>query len=206
MDDNSEFTVDPLCRKVAKQIDQYGGKLFADPIERNSPSGPITVYPQRTNNILEQFFGRLRRGHRRRTGNNSMRKTLQAMLADTPLVKNLSNPTECWDNRFFLGCAQTMNIYTLQPSSIENIRSEISTIGVYLSPELAETEVLLPAKGFWGGVKRGIVVGAAMPVMIGFIVAGLCAGSITGCGKPGMVGAYPEYPPVVRKVLFLFAV
>jgi hypothetical protein len=92
LDDNEKFADDALCRKVANQIDQYGDKLFADPIVVNSQSGPITIYPQRTNNILEQFFRRLRRGHRRRTGNNSMRKTLQAMLADTPLVKNLSNP------------------------------------------------------------------------------------------------------------------
>ena len=35
----------------------------------------------------------------------------------------------------FLGCAQTPHIYTMQPSELENIRSEISTIGVYLSPE-----------------------------------------------------------------------
>ena len=93
LDNNGKFANDPLCRKVAEQIDKYGDKLFADPIELNGPSGPITVYPQRTNNILEQFFRLLRREHRRRTGNNSMRKTLQAMLADTPLVKNLGNPT-----------------------------------------------------------------------------------------------------------------
>lgn len=92
LDDNRKYNRDPLCRKVAKQIDQYGDKLFADPIVIDSQSGPVTIYPQRTNNILEQFFRRLRRGHRRRTGNNSMRKTLKAMLADTPLVKNLSNP------------------------------------------------------------------------------------------------------------------
>lgn len=41
--------------------------------------------------ILEQFFRNLKRGHRRKTGNNSMHRTLQAMLADTPLVKNLDN-------------------------------------------------------------------------------------------------------------------
>lgn len=92
LDANRKYNSDSLCRKVAKQIDQYGDKLFADPIVIDSQSGPVTIYPQRTNNILEQFFRRLRRGHRRRTGNNSMRKTLQAMLADTPLVKNLSNP------------------------------------------------------------------------------------------------------------------
>jgi len=83
---------DALCRKVAKQIDKYNNKLFADPIEVNTSSGSISIYPQRTNNMLEQFFRNLRRGHRRKTGNNSMRRFLQAMLADTPLIKNLDNP------------------------------------------------------------------------------------------------------------------
>jgi len=86
------YANDPQCGKVVKQIDQYGDKLFADPMVLNCPSGAVIIYPQRTNNILEQFFRRLRRDYRRRTGNNTMRKALQAMLADTPLIKNLSNP------------------------------------------------------------------------------------------------------------------
>ena len=83
---------DALCCKVAKQIDKYSNKLFADPIEVNTSLGSMTIYPQRTNNMLEQFFRNLRRGYRRKSGNNSMRRVLQAMLADTPLVKNLDNP------------------------------------------------------------------------------------------------------------------
>ena len=86
------LTDDALCRKVAKQIDKYSNKLFSDPIEVNTSSGSMTIYPQRTNNILEQFFRNLRRGHRRKSGNNSMRRVLQTMLADTPLIKNLDNP------------------------------------------------------------------------------------------------------------------
>ena len=92
LDKDRKLADDMLCRKVAKQIDKYNDKLFADPVEVNTPSGSVTVYPQRTNNMLEQFFRGLRRGYRRKTGNNSMRKTLQAMLADTPLIKNLDNP------------------------------------------------------------------------------------------------------------------
>ncbi len=76
---------------MAKQIDKWNEKLFADPLEVDTPHGPVTIYPQRTNNILEQFFRGLRRGQRRKTGNNSMRRLLQTMLADTPLVKNLDN-------------------------------------------------------------------------------------------------------------------
>ena len=83
---------DTLCCKVVEQIDKYSNKLFADPIEVNTSSGSMTIYPQRTNNMLEQFFRNLRRSHRRKSGNNSMRRVLQAMLADTPLIKNLDNP------------------------------------------------------------------------------------------------------------------
>jgi len=89
---DTELANDPLCVKVAAQIDKYGKKLFADPITVMAPHGSITIHPQRTNNILEQFFRGIRRSHRRRTGNDSMGRALQAMLADTPLVKNLDNP------------------------------------------------------------------------------------------------------------------
>ena len=92
LDAEAKLAADPLCRKLAEQIDKYHDKLFADPIDVQTPSGPQVVYPQRTNNILEQFFRSLRRDHRRRTGDNRMHRALQTMLADTPLVKNLSNP------------------------------------------------------------------------------------------------------------------
>jgi len=91
LDENRTWAKDELCRKMAKQIDKWSKNLFADPIEVNTPRGPVTIYPQRTNNILEQFFRGVRRGQRRKTGNNSLRPMLQTMLADTPLVKNLDN-------------------------------------------------------------------------------------------------------------------
>ena len=92
LDQDSRLAADPLCIKMAQQIDKYGDKLFADPIAVDTPSGPITIYPQRTNNILEQFFRGERQAYRRKTGNDSMCRALQAMLADTPLVRNLDNP------------------------------------------------------------------------------------------------------------------
>lgn len=91
LDEDPALITDNLSKKMAKQIDKYGDKLFADPITVQTPMGPSTIYPQRTNNILEQFFRKVRRGFRRKTGNNSMRRELQTMLADTPLVKNLDN-------------------------------------------------------------------------------------------------------------------
>lgn len=92
LDEDNRLKSDRLALKMAAQIDKYHAKLFADPIELETPAGKIIVYPQRTNNILERFFRDWRRGYRRRTGDNSMCRSLQAMLADTPLVKNLDNP------------------------------------------------------------------------------------------------------------------
>lgn len=67
LDKNITWKEDKLCRKMARQIDKWSKKLFAEPIEVNTPSGPVTIYPQRTNNILEQFFRGVRRGQRRKT-------------------------------------------------------------------------------------------------------------------------------------------
>jgi hypothetical protein len=92
LDKNPSYKRDLLCKKLAKQIDKYDERLFADPIDVDTPFGKMTIQPQRTNNLLEQFFRGLRRDHRRKTGNNSMRRVLHAMLADTPLIKNLENP------------------------------------------------------------------------------------------------------------------
>ena len=89
---NSKLENDTLCQKIGEQIDKYSEKLFADPIEVSTPAGKVTLYPQRTNNILEQFFRSFRRAQRRKTGNNTLNKMLHTMLAETPLIKNLDNP------------------------------------------------------------------------------------------------------------------
>ncbi len=78
--------------KMVKQIDKYWDKLFADPIQVLTKTGTVTIQPQRTNNILEQFFRYLKRQERKRSGNHALTKTLKTMLAQTPLVKNLDNP------------------------------------------------------------------------------------------------------------------
>ena len=92
IENTPKLMADSLTVKMLAQIDKYNDKLFADAIDVDTPAGKITILPQRTNNILERFFRSQRRGYRRRSGNNSMRRFLQAMLADTPLVKNLDNP------------------------------------------------------------------------------------------------------------------
>ena len=88
----NDYPQNPAARKMIEQIDKYREKLFADPITVQTPSGPILIQPQRTNNILEQFFRSLKRANRRRTGNASSRRMLRTILAETPLVKNLENP------------------------------------------------------------------------------------------------------------------
>jgi len=87
-----DYPENPAAQKMIEQIDRYWEKLFADPIIAQTPAGPVLIQPQRTNNILEQFFRRLKRAHRRRTGNASSRRMLRTILAETPLVKNLENP------------------------------------------------------------------------------------------------------------------
>jgi hypothetical protein len=69
----------------------------------------------------------------------------------------------------FVGCSTAPHIYTMPPREVENIRDSLVTVGVVLMNDPPKTEVLMPAKGFWGGVKRGVVVGATLPVMVGFV-------------------------------------
>lgn len=86
-------SIDIAYQKMYQQIKKYWDKLFADPIDVTLPNGEkARVYPQRTNNLLERFFRELNRGNRKRNGCKSLGRTLQTMLAETPLVKNLNNP------------------------------------------------------------------------------------------------------------------
>ncbi len=79
-------------RNLVKQIDKYWDKLFTDPIQLETPVGSITIQPQRTNNLMERSFRFLKRDGRKKSGQHSLSKALKGMLADTPLVRNLSNP------------------------------------------------------------------------------------------------------------------
>ena len=106
------YPQDTAAHKMIAQIDKYWDKLFADPITVQTPSGSKLIQPQRTNNILEQFFRSLKRAHRRRTGNASSRRMLRTILAETPLVRNLKNPAY-------------MKILLNGKTSIENVFAKI---------------------------------------------------------------------------------
>ena len=144
---------DTLCSNVGKQIDKYNKKLFADPIKLKTSSGSMTIYPQRTNNMLEQFFRNLRRGHRRKSGNNSMRRVLQAMLADTPLIKNLDNP-------------KYMKILLNGKNSLEELFAELEKHSCINELEpVSDVDKILP--GF-----RKLIKMQALPDLITQLVAG----------------------------------
>lgn len=78
-------------QKLVKQIDIYGEKLFADPLVVTTAAGNMLVQPQRTNNLLEQFFRKIMRNYRKRNGFNSVERVIKTMLPDTPLTMNLKN-------------------------------------------------------------------------------------------------------------------
>jgi len=89
IDDNSRSK---KYKKMIEQIDKYWDKLFADPIEIETSIGNSKIAPQRTNNILEQFFRGEKRRIRKKSGTSSLSKSLKVILADTPFVKNLEKP------------------------------------------------------------------------------------------------------------------
>ena len=88
---SKEYSRQQAYRKLVDQLDIYGEQLFADPITVNTAAGVLLVRPQRTNNILEQFFRRLMRTYRKKNGFASVEKVLQKMSTNTPLVMNLNN-------------------------------------------------------------------------------------------------------------------
>jgi len=77
--------------KMIEQIEKYWRRLFADPIIVKTTAGEINVQPQTTNNIMEQFFRKLKKIFLRKSGTSSTAETLKNMLADVPLIKNLEN-------------------------------------------------------------------------------------------------------------------
>ena len=88
---SKEYSEDKKYQKLVEQLDTYSDKLFADPIAVQTAAGKMLVQPQRTNNILEQFFRKLMRSFRKKNGFNSVERVLKTMLTDTPLTMNLKN-------------------------------------------------------------------------------------------------------------------
>jgi hypothetical protein len=80
-------------RKVIKQILKYWKMLFSKPVPVKRVDGTVElVYPQRTNNLLEVFFRDFLRAESKRTGMDTLSQRVQAMIAETPMIKNLGAP------------------------------------------------------------------------------------------------------------------
>lgn len=130
----SDYSTNKEYQAMIAQIDKYWKKLFADPIVVETPSGKIRIQPQRTNNIMERFFRDLRRAHRRKTGNDTMSRTLRSMLAETPLVRNLENP-------------EYMALLLGSEQSLEDLFAQIDPAEVRRGLELAnKDQERIPAK------------------------------------------------------------
>lgn len=79
--------------KVKERIIEYEEKLFADPIVVEVNGEKRHFFIHRTNNIMEQGFRRLNYSHRRIHGNRSVRRNLENIPEQLPLVENLQNPS-----------------------------------------------------------------------------------------------------------------
>ena len=86
-----QYAKDKDYQNMLRQLEQYWQKLFSDPLRVKTKTGILVVQPQRTNAILEQLFRDLSRRYRKRSGLNCRARTINAMLADTPLIKNLQH-------------------------------------------------------------------------------------------------------------------
>lgn len=80
-------------RKLISQIKKYWKMLFAQPIKASLPNGDIvSVYPQRTSNLMERMFREFQRSEYKRTGMGTLGRTVRAMVGETPMMKNIESP------------------------------------------------------------------------------------------------------------------
>lgn len=84
-----------LCdsfNKVISKINEYGERLFADPLVIEVNGEKKLLFMHRTNNILEHRFRGFNYGFRRIHGNHSVRRNLENIPEQLPLIENLKNP------------------------------------------------------------------------------------------------------------------
>jgi len=66
-----------IFNKVINKINEYGERLFADPLVVEVNDEKRTFFIHRTNNIVEQLFRWLNYGFRRIHGNQSIRRNFR---------------------------------------------------------------------------------------------------------------------------------
>lgn len=84
---------DKAYKKLRNQFLKYWKMLFSKPVEAHLPNGAtVQMYPQRTTNLMERIFREFQRCEYKRTGMGTLGRTAQAMVAETPMMKNLDCP------------------------------------------------------------------------------------------------------------------
>jgi len=84
---------DKTYKKLRNQFTKYWKMLFAKPVEAHLKNGEIMqMYPQRTTNLMERLFRDFQRCEYKRTGMGTLGRTARAMVAETPMMKNLDCP------------------------------------------------------------------------------------------------------------------
>jgi len=84
---------DKAYNKLCNQFLKYWKMLFSKPVEAYLSNGEIVqMYPQRTTNLMERLFREFQRCEYKRTGMGTLGRTARAMVAETPMMKNLDCP------------------------------------------------------------------------------------------------------------------
>ena len=79
-------------KKIIDKLKENGKMLFSDPITVYVNGEKRIIFILRTNNILEQHFRRFNYWCRRIHGNHSVRRNLENIPEQFPMVENLKNP------------------------------------------------------------------------------------------------------------------
>ena len=89
-DDENAFTPSPSTI-ILKYLDRYTQRLFGHPSVRDE-DGHIQAIVERTNNVLEHFFGDEKQHLRRRLGRAHLGRDLENQPAQAALAANLRHP------------------------------------------------------------------------------------------------------------------
>lgn len=76
---------------ILRYLDRYGDGLFGHPVRRDD-DGSVLAIVARTNNVLEQFFGKGKQQLRRRVGRANLGQDLEQQPPQVMLVANLEHP------------------------------------------------------------------------------------------------------------------
>jgi len=77
---------------ILKHIETYGESLWGHVVTLTTPHGSVARVVDRTNNVLEGYFGGFKHGERRRSGRKTLTQDLERLPAAATLVSNLARP------------------------------------------------------------------------------------------------------------------